>query len=241
MVHDETYHAFVAGIAQFVAATDARTLKRAEINHTQPSLINRMRTRAAAHQAVLQDGAASENFWVFGYGSLMWRPGFAYGEEQPARLAGFRRDMCFLSVHYRGTPSHPGLVCGLVPEPAAVCHGRAFRIAPADVRAVVDYLDARELITDIYRPEYRAVVLADGRAVTALVYVADTAHAQFVGPWSGGAKAALIASATGSEGASLDYLNQLVAHLEALGIRDDGLRALLHEARALAATPSVSG
>lgn len=171
------------------------------------------------------------DFWIFGYGSLMWRPGFSFVEVQAARVSGFRRDMCFLSIHYRGTAETPGLVCGLMEEPGAVCHGRAFRIAPEDVATVVAYLDERELITNIYRPQILTPVLGDGTTVQARTYVADMSPAQFVGDWSDAEKAAAIVAGRGTEGRSLDYLASLVAHLDELNIGDAHLRRL----RALAA------
>ena len=167
------------------------------------------------------------DFWVFGYGSLMWRPGFPFVEMQAARVAGFRRDMCFLSIHYRGTAETPGLVCGLMEDPGAICQGRAFRIAPESVATVVAYLDDRELITSIYQPRDLTAVLADGAVVAARTYVADTLHAQFVGQWTDPEKAAAIAAGRGSEGRSLDYLASLVGHLDELKIGDDHLRRLL--------------
>src|SRR5579871_4482514 len=85
-----------------------------------------------------------DHLWVFGYGSLMWRPGFAFVETQPARLAGYSRDMCLMSYHYRGTVESPGLVCGLMATPDSVCEGRAFRIAAVNAEAALAYLDARE-------------------------------------------------------------------------------------------------
>lgn len=171
------------------------------------------------------------DLWVFGYGSLMWRPGFSYIEMQAARVAGFVRDMCFLSVHYRGTVDTPGLVCGLMDDKEGVCGGRAFRIAAADAAAVIAYLDERELITDIYHPRTLTAVLEGGRIVPARGYVADTGHAQFVGAWSDDEKAAAIVAGRGSQGRSLDYLATLVAHLDELGIRDGHMHRLLELAR----------
>jgi cation transport protein ChaC len=182
-------------------------------------------------EMVASDGTPAD-FWVFAYGSLMWRPGFSCVEVQAARVSGFRRDMCFLSIHYRGTAQTPGLVCGLMEEPGAVCHGRAFRIAPEAVADTVAYLDARELITNIYLPRTLPAVLGDGQLVHAQAYVADITHAQFVGHWSDADKAAAIAAGRGSEGRSLDYLASLVAHLDELNIGDGYLHRLLTMAAA---------
>ena len=175
------------------------------------------------------------NFWIFGYASLMWRPGFQYIEACAATLPGYVRDMCFLSIHYRGTPEVPGLVCGLMPVNGSACLGRAYRIAPDDIAAAVDYLDSRELITNIYVPRHLVIKLEHGRNVTARIYVSDTAHAQFVGGWTDIAKAAAIARGVGSEGRSLDYLTSLVEHLRSFSIKDARIENLLEKAEALAA------
>jgi len=173
---------------------------------------------------------APDDFWVFGYASLMWRPGFAFVEARPATLPGYRRDMCFLSIHYRGTPEKPGLVCGLMPDGSgADCRGLAYRIAPENIDAAVAYLDARELITDIYIPRHLRIML-DGRAALARVYVAATTHAQYVGQWSDDEKAAALVSGVGTEGRSLDYLANVVAHLRELGIDDAHMSDLLCKA-----------
>jgi cation transport protein ChaC len=168
------------------------------------------------------------NLWVFGYGSLMWRPGFAFVETQPARLAGYSRDMCLMSYHYRGTHERPGLVCGLMQGGA--CEGRAYRIAAVNADSALAYLDARELITDIYIPRHLPVQLASGQPVTARVYVADTAHGQFVGDWSDVKKAAHIVQGQGTEGRCLVYLQNLVQHLGELGIADARMTTLLDAA-----------
>ncbi len=173
------------------------------------------------------------NFWVFGYASLMWRPGFAFAEAQAAMLQGYARDMCFLSIHYRGTPQVPGLVCGLMPVSQGGCRGRAYRITPADVTDAVTYLDGRELITGIYVPRHHPLRLDDGRDVLARVYVADTAHEQFVGTWPDSDKTAAIVRGVGSEGRSLDYLASVVDHLRQVGINDAHMMALLKSAQAL--------
>lgn len=170
--------------------------------------------------------------WVFGFGSLMWRPGFVYTEIHAAVLNGYRRDMCFLSIHYRGTPEIPGLVCGLVQadEPRMVCKGRAFRIHKSDEAEVVAYLDDRELITDIYCPTRVQIRLDDGRDVTARTYLSDINHDQFVGHWSDDHKAAAIAVGVGSEGSSLEYLENIISHLNDLKIADAYMEKLLTRA-----------
>ena len=170
-----------------------------------------------------------QEYWVFGYGSLMWRPGFEYAETVAARLDGFRRDMCIQSIHYRGTPDAPGLVSGLTP--GGLCLGRAYRVALEDVKMVVDYLDKRELVTDVYLAKHYTVALIDGRSVAARVYVADTEHLQFAGDWPLGDKIRYLLQGYGSEGRSIDYLENIVSQLDSLGMPDRELSGMLGRAR----------
>ncbi|MCB2106794.1 MAG: gamma-glutamylcyclotransferase [Rhodobacteraceae bacterium] len=165
-----------------------------------------------------------EAVWVFGYGSLMWRPGFEPAEIAAATLSGFHRDLCLISIHYRGTRDNPGLVCGLCD--GGDCTGRALRIAPDDVPRVMKYLDDRELITKIYIPRHYHVTLADGRKIAARVYVADRTHEQYVGHWPDDRKVEHIVRAAGSEGRSFEYLENIVLHLRELGIHDTKMERL---------------
>lgn len=180
-----------------------------------------------------------DDLWVFAYGSLMWQPELAFAEAQPATLGGYRRDMCFLSVRYRGTPARPGLVCGLMPRADAACRGLAYRVAAAD--AAVAALDARELVTGIYLPRALPLTLADGRVVAARTYVADTGHAQFVGSWSDARKAAAILAAAGSKGRAYDYFASLMAHLRDLAVADPHLEDLWAAVEGLRARGGVAG
>jgi len=169
------------------------------------------------------------DLWVFGYGSLMWRPGFVHAAVLPALLHGYHRALCMWSYHYRGTRARPGLVLGL--DSGGACRGRAFRIAPADVQAVRQYLWDREMITGMYRERLVPVrLLADdgapGARVTALAYTADHGHEQYAGKLSLAEQAAIIAAAHGDNGANVDYLMQTVDHLDELGIGDGPLHTL---------------
>lgn len=156
--------------------------------------------------------------WVFGYGSLMWRPGFVHAEVRAATLEGFHRDLCLISIHYRGTREKPGLVCGL--RPGGRCVGRAFRLATDTRAAALKYLDDRELITKIYIPRHLPVTLDTGRQITARVYVSDATHEQYVGDWPDEKKAAHVVQGVGSEGRSVDYLANIARHLDERGIAD---------------------
>lgn len=170
--------------------------------------------------------------WVFGYGSLMWDPGFPFLEARPARLTGFHRALCIYSRVYRGTPEAPGLVVGL--ERGGSCLGRAFRIERAALADVLAYLDERELIGYAYR---RALVSAGvgGRTVRAWAYVADRRHAQYAGRLPPRDCVKYVRQGRGVSGSCLDYLESMLAHLETEGIEDRRLKRVLLLARGGAA------
>lgn len=168
---------------------------------------------------------ASER-WVFGYGSLMWRPGFPFAERRGATLHGRRRAFCIYSVHHRGTYERPGLVLGLAPGGA--CRGAAYRVAEADWPDVYAYLMEREQPTETYIEARRNVRLDDGRRVETLCFLSDVMHAQWAGTLSLERQAELIAGATGLSGRNIDYLRDLVDHLREMGVRDAAMERLLH-------------
>ena len=157
------------------------------------------------------------DLWVFGYGSLMWDPGFPFVECTPALLRGYHRSFCIWSARYRGTPERPGLVLGLARGGA--CRGIAFRVAGPAVAEVIALLWAREMSRLTYRP--RMVRLAAGASsVQALTFVADPRHPSYAGRMTDEEVARRIACCTGARGPNLDYLANTLRHLEALGVRD---------------------
>jgi cation transport protein ChaC len=163
--------------------------------------------------------------WVFGYGSLMWRPGFDFVERCAAVLHGRRRAFCIYSVHHRGAPERPGLVLGLAPGGSV--RGAAFRVAPADWPAVHAYLMEREQPTETYHEAQATVRLSDGRRVQALVFLSDTGHPQWAGQLDLEQQARLIAGARGLSGRNIDYLRDLADHLRRDGVRDRAMERLL--------------
>lgn len=176
-------------------------------------------------------------FWVFGYGSLMWRPGFEYLERRMARLRGYRRAFSLRSVRYRGTPDAPGLVLGLDWDPNAACTGMAFRVCPTRADAVRTYLAERELVTRSYFEVLHPVTLLEGQtpmAVEAICYILDRTHPQYCGGLSPEEQARIIARAVGPAGTNRDYLHNTVAHLVALGVEDPALADLDRRVRELA-------
>ena len=138
-------------------------------------------------------GVSAGDKWVFGYGSLMWRPGFPYLERTTARLYGRRRAFCIYSVHHRGTPERRGLVLGLASGGSV--KGAAYRVAAGDWQAVYEYLREREQPTETYFEAWAEVVLEGGERVQALVFLSDTNHAQWAGDLSLDQQARMIAEA----------------------------------------------
>lgn len=167
------------------------------------------------------------DLWVFAYGSLMWRPGFAFEEVEPARLTGYRRCFCIFSVHHRGTPQRPGMVLGL--DRGGACRGIAYRVAAARAAETRRYLREREQVKGVYRDVQAPVELigASRREVSALTFVAERAHPNYAGPLPVSTQARLIRAAKGISGANLDYLVNTLRHLNDLGIRERELERLL--------------
>ncbi len=166
------------------------------------------------------------DLWVFGYGSLMWRPGFDYVEEVPAQLIGEHRALCVLSHIHRGTPEHPGLVLGL--DRGGACMGTAFRVAEADRNNTLIYLRQREQVTGVYREVMRPVWIDSDarRRVRALTYVVDRSHPQYTGRLSIEEQFRRVVSSHGKSGANRDYVISTVKALEARGCRDPHLHHL---------------
>jgi cation transport protein ChaC len=169
-------------------------------------------------------GMDMDDFWVFGYGSLMWRPGFDHEETRPARLFGYHRALCVRSFVHRGTPERPGLVLGL--DRGGSCHGVAFRVRAKARDEVVDYLRARELVTHVYLETMRRVRLDSGDHVTALTYVVDRGHQQYAGGLTADAAHLAVRGARGQSGPNEDYVLNTVEHLRTLRIRDHHLETI---------------
>ncbi|MBR0718887.1 gamma-glutamylcyclotransferase [Bradyrhizobium liaoningense] len=169
---------------------------------------------------------AKGDLWVFGYGSLMWRPGFDFEERVPARLVGEHRALCVYSFVHRGTPEKPGLVLGL--DRGGACRGIAFRVAETNRAAVVSYLREREQVTSVYREVMRSVWLENDarQRVSALAYVVDRGHGQYAGRLSLADQHRHVIQGHGQSGANRDYVTATVKAIEAEGFRDTQLHQL---------------
>ncbi|PAY10858.1 gamma-glutamylcyclotransferase [Bradyrhizobium sp. UFLA03-84] len=176
------------------------------------------------------------DLWVFGYGSLMWKPGFEFLEQVPARLIGEHRALCVYSFDHRGTPEKPGLVLGL--DRGGACRGIAFRVAARQRHDTIAYLRAREQTTNVYREVMRSVWLENAARdrVSALAYVVDRGHVQYAGRLSLSEQLRLVQQGHGRSGNNRDYVLSTVASIEKQGLRDAQLHQLavmLHDSGSL--------
>jgi cation transport protein ChaC len=169
------------------------------------------------------------DLWVFGYGSLMWRPGFDVVERVPARLIGLHRALCVFSFVHRGTPEKPGLVLGL--DRGGMCRGIAFRVAAAKRDKTIAYLREREQVTSVYVETVRRIELEDAarRQVRALTYVVDRGHVQYAGRLSVEQSVHYVRQGHGRSGQNRDYVIETVRALEALGYRETDLHRIAEQ------------
>jgi cation transport regulator ChaC len=158
--------------------------------------------------------------WIFGYGSLLFRPDFPHDERVLARLSGYERRFWQGSTDHRGVPEAPGRVVTLVAREGAVCSGVAFHVARQDEEAVLVQLDHRERGGYVRREV--TLMLADGSPVAgkAIAYVADERNPNWLGDAPLSAIADQIRGARGPSGPNVEYVLGLAAVLAASGIHD---------------------
>jgi cation transport regulator ChaC len=165
--------------------------------------------------------------WIFGYGSLVWRPAFAHQERRPAWIRGFARRFWQGSTDHRGVPGAPGRVVTLIRKPAAHCGGVAYRVHPEQTRAILRELDHREkggyerAEVDLFfgRDDVRA-------GARALVYIATESNPNYLGPAPLEAIADQVKSSVGPSGPNPEYVLRLAASLRVIGDRDEHVFAL---------------
>ena len=180
----------------------------------------RQYSRATTLAAAPED---MEVLWLFGYASLMWDARFPFVAAKPARLQGWRREMCVWTTLARGTPDCPGLAMGLLP--GGVCDGIAYKIAVCKQAQVLEMVWQREMWTDIYQPTW--VSLEIGSVIApALTFTVNQTSRQFTGPLTMGQQVEHIAEAIGERGPCRDYLNNTMVRMRSLGIEEPKLHAL---------------
>lgn len=171
--------------------------------------------------------------WVFGYGSLLWNPGFEVAQSVIATLPGYARSFCMRSIHHRGTEEKPGLVLALDAVAGAACEGVALAVKPGQEAQVLAYLRERELISSAYLEKNLQIALQDGREVEAVTYVIDADHVQYCGGLPLEEQAQIIAEAVGGRGPNTEYLYNTAQHLSEIGLHDSDLEWLTQRVRAL--------
>jgi cation transport protein ChaC len=171
------------------------------------------------------------DLWVFGYGSLMWAPGFPFRERSVGLLRGYHRALCILSTRYRGTHRRPGLVMGLCR--GGSCWGIALRVPAAHVAATLTRLWHREMRRRVYQARLVPVRISRGRRVRALAFIADPGHAQYARELDLHSRAQLVAQGVGERGRCTDYIRNTLRHMVELGVTDPHLARVLETAEAI--------
>ncbi len=191
-------------------------------NPVMPKLMDLAQFRAALPRGDL---------WVFGYGSLMWSPGFRFTASSVGLLRGYHRALCILSTRYRGTHRRPGLVMGLCR--GGSCWGMAFRVPAARVRTALARLWSREMPRRVYKARLVPVRISRGRKVRALAFIADTRHASFARELDLRSRAQLVAQGVGERGPCTEYIRSTLSHMMELGVTDSHLARVLETAEAM--------
>ncbi|WP_170423156.1 gamma-glutamylcyclotransferase [Ruegeria arenilitoris] len=171
--------------------------------------------------------------WVFGYGSLLWNPGFPVARSEHATLHGYARSFCMSSIHHRGTEDHPGLVLALDEQVDAHCKGLALAVEAGHEDRTLHELRERELISSAYVEKMLDVQLASGEVVNAVTYVIDADHVQYCGGMPLEEQAQIIAHAVGGRGPNTEYLYNTAEHLAEIDLRDPDLEWLAQRVRAI--------
>ena len=160
-----------------------------------------------------------EPLWIFGYGSLIFRPDFLFAERRPAFIRDYQRRFWQGSIDHRGTPEAPGRVVTLLEAPGAVCWGVVYRVEAAESERVLSRLDHRE--QGGYERQYVTATFSGGASVEALFYRAPPGNRNYLGPATLFEIRAQVERASGPSGANRDYVTELASALRALGVSED--------------------
>jgi cation transport protein ChaC len=182
------------------------------------------RDAAAMLQRALAEWGGEDDLWIFGYGSLIWRPDFDFVEQRPARVHGWHRALKMWSRINRGTPERPGLVFGMLS--GGSCRGMVYRIPKTEAREAIVKLWAREMITAVYDPRWLPCRTPQG-TVTALAFTLSRKSPSHTGELTPEEYRAIFSEATGIYGTTLDYAHRTLEELKRHNIHDRHLERLL--------------
>lgn len=184
--------------------------------------------RAESRARMLADVGPEEDVWIFGYGSLMWNPAFHHAERRPGLVRGWHRSFCLWTPVGRGSPDNPGLVLAL--DRGGSCCGIAYRIAARDRETELPLLWQREMVADGYRPRWVTVRCREGQ-VRAITWVINRQGDRYAGKLPTETIAKHLATAEGRLGSSREYLENTIAHLDELGIKEGPLHGVCEGVR----------
>lgn len=173
----------------------------------------------------LRDWQTDQDVWVYGYGSLIWRPEFSFVERRSALLQGYHRALCLWSRINRGTPEQPGLVFGL--DQGGDCHGVAFRIAASEVPHTFEALWRREMPSGAYTPLWLPCVTDQG-PVQALTFVMNRHTDAYVPSMPLQQLADVVHRAHGINGPCIEYVLETADALKQSKIVDSKLEQIVH-------------
>lgn len=190
------------------------------IEHIQKFRLWTEEEREISMLQTLAEHSAHDEIWVFGYGSLIWRPEFPFQEDRLATLHGYHRSLCLWSSVNRGTPEQPGLVFGL--DEGGICEGKVYKLPPCNIHEQFRKLWKREMPSGAYLPKWLSCDTPGG-AVTALAFVMDTDSHAYVQGLSRDETIDIVVNAIGNNGPCPEYVIETANALAQASIKDEDL------------------
>src|SRR3569623_272905 len=166
---------------------------------------------------------AGAAFWIFAYGSLIWKPACEVVEMRTGIVRGWHRSFCLgWNTRFRGSAEAPGLMLAL--DHGGSCKGVLYRLPSDSVEPNLRKLLEREmsLKPSAFPPRWVTAESEDG-PLRALTFCIDPKSSRYIKGLSEELVADVMARATGSRGSMAEYLHATVDHLEKLGIHDHHL------------------